>query len=82
MLPQSHFIAFNDIKSKHFSNALCEPSAFTLPVAYINQSLQELDKIHILYARKFCRPTLGVGVLVQACCSASIERVLLYVRSV
>jgi len=22
MLPQSHFIAFNDIKSKHFSNAL------------------------------------------------------------
>jgi len=27
MLPQSHFIAFNDIKSKHFSNAVIDSSA-------------------------------------------------------
>jgi len=40
MLPQSHFIAFNDIKSKHFSNALRDPAAFTLPIAYVNQSLK------------------------------------------
>jgi len=48
-------VAFHSV---HFSNALSDPTAFTLPVA------QELDKIHILYARKFCRPTLGVRVIV------------------
>jgi len=48
-----HFIVFNDIKSKHFSNALryssfCVINSIRQPVA------QELDKIHVLYARKFC----------------------------
>jgi len=46
MLAQSHFIAFNDIKSKKFSNALRDSSVYIincwrLPVA------QELDKIHV-----------------------------------
>jgi len=39
---------------------------------------QELDKIHVLYARKFCRPTSGV-VLKQSRYSASVERVLVYI---
>jgi len=43
---------------------------------------QELQKIHVLYAHKFCRPTSEVTVLQQACCSASIEHVLVYIRSV
>jgi len=47
MLPQSHFTAFNDIKSKHFSNALRDSSV------YINSCIrqpvnQELDKFHVL----------------------------------
>jgi len=40
MLPQSHFISFNDINSKHFSNALRDSTAFTLSAAYVNQSLK------------------------------------------
>jgi len=40
MLPQLHFIAFNDIKSKHFSNALRDSTAFKLLAAYVNQSLK------------------------------------------
>jgi len=36
--------------------------------------------INILYVRKFCRYTSGVGVLEQTWCSASIERVLVYIR--
>jgi len=28
MLPKSHFKAFNDIKSEHFSNALTESSRY------------------------------------------------------
>jgi len=40
-----------------------------------------LDKIHILHARKFCRPTSGVVVLKQSRYSASIKRVLLYISS-
>jgi len=35
-----------------------------------------------LHAHKFCRPTSGVGVLEQSRYSASIERVLVYIRSV
>jgi len=42
---------------------------------------QKLDKIHIFYARKFCRSTSGVRVLKQSCYSASIECVLVYIRS-
>jgi len=62
MLPHSHFIAFNDIKSKHFSNELRDSSVYN--ISCIRQSVaQESDKIHVFYARKFCRPTLGVGVL-------------------
>jgi len=58
MLPQSRFIAFNDIKSKQFSNALKETSVYIIscicqPVA------QELDKVDSLslHARNFCRHT-------------------------
>jgi len=40
MLPQSHLTAFNNIKYKHFSNAL-RTQAFTLSVAYVNQSLKK-----------------------------------------
>ena len=76
MLPQSHFIAFNDIKSKQFSNTLRDSTAFTFNSCIRQPVAQELDKIHMLYARKFCRLISGVGVLEQACCSASIERVL------
>jgi len=48
-----HFIVFIDMKSIHFSNAsryssLCVISSLRQPAA------QELDKIHVLYARKFC----------------------------
>jgi len=35
-----------------------------------------------LHADMVCRPTLGVGVLEQSRYSASIERVLMYIRSV
>jgi len=35
-----------------------------------------------LHARKFCRPASGVGVLEQSRYSTSIERVLVYIRSV
>jgi len=46
MLAQSHFIVFNDIKSKNFSNAFRDSSVHiincgSLPVA------QELDMIHV-----------------------------------
>jgi len=57
MLPGSHFTAaFHDTKCKHFSNArsdssLCTISCIRQPVA------EELDKIYVLYVRKFCRPT-------------------------
>ena len=72
--------AFHEIKSKHFSNAwrysnLCVISCIRQSVA------QKLDKIHVFYARKFCKPTSGVRVLKQSCYSASIECVLVYTRS-
>jgi len=48
-----HFIVFNDMKSKHFSNASRYSSLYV--ISSIRQpSAQELDKIHVLYARKFC----------------------------
>jgi len=79
MLPKSHFLTFDAKNSKHFSNALRGSSRYVincinLPVA------QELEKMHVLYAPKFCRPTSGVGVLEQSRYSASIERVLVYVH--
>jgi len=45
---------------------------------------QELDKIHVVYARKYCtsRPTSGLGELDQNLHSAAVERVLEYIRSV
>jgi len=78
MPPQWHVIAFNDIKSKHFSNALRDSTVFTLSAAYVRQQpvAQELDKIHIPYARKFFRLISGVGVLEQTCCSALVECML------
>jgi len=55
----SHFIAFNDISSKYFSNVLKASSLYI--ISCIRQPVaQGLDKIHILYARTFCRPTSGV----------------------
>jgi len=45
---------------------------------------QELDdkRIHVLHARRLCKSTSEIGVLEQSRCSASIERVLVYIRSV
>jgi len=81
MLPQWHFIVFNDIKPQNLSNALRDTSFYV--ISYKRQPVaQELDKIHILHARKFCRPISGVGVSDHACYSASIKRVLVYVRNV
>jgi len=52
---QSHFIAFNtDIKSKDFLNALKNSRLHV--IRYIPQpNDQDLFKIHVLHARKFCR---------------------------
>ena len=48
-----HFIVFNDMKSKQFSNALRSSSLYV--ISSIRQPVtQELEKIHFLYARKFC----------------------------
>jgi len=47
MLPQSHFIEFSDIKSKHFSNVLWDPSVYIIDC--IHQPVaQEPDKILVL----------------------------------
>jgi len=81
MLPQSHFISFDDIKCKKFSNALRD-SSVSIISCMCQTVVQELDKIHVLHARKFCRPTSGSGVLEQSPYSASVERVLVYIRSV
>ena len=45
---------------------------------------EELDdnSIHVLYARKSCRPTSGVNVLEQSSYSAAIELVLVYIKNV
>jgi len=56
MLPQSHFTAFFDINYKHFSNALRDSSVYVFSCIY-QPVAKELDKIHFLYAHKFCRPT-------------------------
>jgi len=82
MLPHSHFIAFNDIRSSHFSNALRGSSLYV--ISSISQLVaEELDNsIHVLYARKSCRPTSGVNVLEQSSYSASIELVLVYIKNV
>jgi len=83
MLPHSHFIAFNDIRSKYFSNALRDSSLYV--TSSIRQLVaEELDdnSIHVLYARKSCRPTSGVNVVEQSSCSASIEFVLVYIKNV
>jgi len=83
MLPQSHFIAFNDRKSKHFSNTLREPSVcMTSCTRQPGRSKIRQDQRLSLHARKFCRPASGLGVLDQSRYSASIERVLVYIRSV
>jgi len=55
MLLQSHFIAFNtDIISKDFLNALKNSTLHV--ISYIRQpNDQDLFKIPVLHARKFCR---------------------------
>ena len=46
MLLQSHFIAFNDIKSKNFSIALRDSTIYI--IGCVRQPIaQELDKIHV-----------------------------------
>ena len=50
---EMHFIVFSDMKSKHFSNASRYSSLYI--ISSIRQpAAQKLDKIHVLYARKFC----------------------------
>jgi len=52
MLPQSHFIAFNDIKSKHFSNALSDSNVYI--INWVSQPVaQKLDKIHVYMRASF-----------------------------
>ena len=47
MLPQLHFIAFHDIKSKYFWNTSRDSSVYI--ITCIRQPVaQELNKIHIL----------------------------------
>jgi len=54
--------AFNEIKSKHFSNAYRYSSLYV--ISCIRQSVaQKLGMIHVFYA--LCRPTSGVRVLNQ-----------------
>jgi len=53
MLPHSHFIAFNGIGSKYFSNALRGSSLYV--ISSIRQLVaEELDdnSIHVLYTHK------------------------------
>jgi len=48
-----HFVVFNDMKSKYFSNALRYSRLYV--ISSIRQPVaQELDKIHVLHARRFC----------------------------
>jgi len=52
MLPQSHFIAFNDINSKNISNALSDTSVYSINC--VSQPVtQELDKIHVYIRASF-----------------------------
>jgi len=44
MLPQSHFIAFNDIKSKRFSTTLRDTSIYVISCIYVNQLLKYWTK--------------------------------------
>jgi len=58
------------------------PSGSNLKLHHWRQPVaQESDKIHVLYAHKLCRPTSGVGVLLQTRYWASIESVVVYIRS-
>jgi len=78
-------VAFNSVhwnKIQTFFKRVEGPYSLYITSCIPQPVAQELDKIHILYAGKFCRLTLGVGVLEQTCRSASIEHVLVYVRSV
>jgi len=48
-----HFMVFNDMTSKHFSNTSWYSSLYV--ISPIRQpAAQELDKIHVIYARQFC----------------------------
>ena len=58
MLPQSNFIACNDELSKHFLKALRNTIQLSRYQLYMSTSRKELDKVHVLQARKFCRPTV------------------------
>jgi len=72
MLPQEHSIAFNDIKSKHF----LKPVEGHQPVTQETGQDPHLICAHVLWNY------FGVGILEQTSCSASIDRVLVYIRSV
>jgi len=80
MPPQSHFTAFSDMKSKQFSNTLRVSSLHV--ISCIRQPVtHELDKIHVLYARKFVDQLRGLCLSAKSLLG-SIERVLVYIRSV
>jgi len=79
LLSQSHFIALTQIPNI-FQTRL---GILAYVINCIRQPVaQESDKIHVLYARKFCRPTSGVGILKESRYSTSIELALVYIRSV
>jgi len=69
--------------NQNYSGALAPPSPTSLHTS-ISRLAQGMDdnRIGVLYARNFCKPTSEVGVLEQSRCSASIERLLVYIRSV
>jgi len=72
--------------NQNYSGALAPPAppSPTSLHTSISRLAQEMDdnRIGVLYARNFCKPTSEVGVLEQSRCSASIERLLVYIRSV
>jgi len=52
MLSQSYLIAFNDTKSKNFSNALKDSSIYIINC--VSQPIaQDLDKIHVYMGSSF-----------------------------
>jgi len=73
-----HFIVFNDMKSKHFW-FLKQKFIFDFLKRGILAFAQELDKIHTLYMRASFVDQLRESK--QSLYAASIERVLVYIRS-
>jgi len=82
-------VAFHNVKSKQFSNAWRRSSVYVYQLQRLRQLVaheSDDNRIHVLYAHKFCRLTSDVGVLKTAFPlqrsrrSTSIERVLVYIR--